>query len=120
MVEVNSATLRHARISPKKCYHVCKQIRGMSVEKAADLLTFNQQKAAALILGVLRSAMANAENNNGIDVSDLYVSPVFADQGPTIKRFQPRARGRGDRILKRTSHITVKVATNPDQPNESK
>ena len=104
------AKLKFARISPQKCRLVADQIRGLSVEKAINLLTFSNKKAAVLIKEVLNSAVANAEHNDNMDVDALLISSVFIDEGPTMKRFEARAKGRGNRILKRTSHITVKVA----------
>lgn len=104
------AKLKFARISPQKCRLVADQIRGLPVEKAINLLTFSNKKAAVLIKEVLNSAIANAEHNDGMDVDTLFVSTTFVDAGPTMKRFEARAKGRGNRILKRTSHITVKVA----------
>nr|AAX77727.1 unknown protein [synthetic construct] len=104
------AKLKFARISAQKCRLVADQIRGLPVEQAINLLTFSNKKAAVLIKGVLNSAVANAEHNDGMDVDSLVVSTIFVDEGPTMKRFEARAKGRGNRILKRTSHITVKVA----------
>ncbi|ALB02036.1 50S ribosomal protein L22 [Francisella persica ATCC VR-331] len=104
------AKLKFARISAQKCRLVADQIRDLPVEQAINLLTFNNKKAAILIKGVLNSAVANAEHNDGMDVDSLVVSTIFIDEGPTMKRFEARAKGRGNRILKRTSHITVKVA----------
>jgi large subunit ribosomal protein L22 len=104
------AILKFAKISPQKCRLVADQIRGLPVEKAINLLSFSNKKAAVLIKEVLGSAVANAEHNDGMDVDTLYVSTVFIDEGPTMKRFEARAKGRGNRILKRSSHITVKVA----------
>ncbi|AIT09822.1 50S ribosomal protein L22 [Candidatus Francisella endociliophora] len=104
------AKLKFARISAQKCRLVADQIRGLPVEQAINLLTFSNKKAAVLIKDVLNSAVANAEHNDGMDVDSLFVSTVFVDEGPTMKRFEARAKGRGNRILKRTSHITVKVA----------
>ena len=103
------AKLKFARISAQKCRLVADQIRGLPVEKAINLLTFSNKKAAVLVKDVLNSAVANAEHNDGMDVDSLFVSTVFVDEGPTMKRFEARAKGRGNRILKRTSHITVKV-----------
>ena len=105
-----SATLRFARISPQKTRLVADQIRGKSVDKALDILKFSNKKSASVIKKVLESAIANAEHNAGVDVDVLEVSEVFIDQGPTLKRLRPRARGRADRLLKPTSHITVTVA----------
>ena len=104
------AKLKFARISAQKCRLVADQIRGLPVEKAINLLTFSNKKASVIIKDVLNSAVANAEHNDGMDVDSLFVSTVFVDEGPTMKRFEARAKGRGNRILKRTSHITVKVA----------
>jgi large subunit ribosomal protein L22 len=104
------AKLRHARISPQKGRLVADQIRGLAVEKALNLLSFSDKKAAAIIKKVLDSAIANAENNEGADVDDLKVRAICVDEGPVMKRIMPRAKGRADRIVKRTSHITVTVA----------
>ncbi|APC97668.1 50S ribosomal protein L22 [Francisella frigiditurris] len=104
------AKLKFARISAQKCRLVADQVRGLPVDKAINLLTFSNKKAAVLVKEVLNSAIANAEHNDGMDVDSLYVSTIFVDEGPTMKRFEARAKGRGNRILKRTSHITVKVA----------
>jgi len=105
-----SATLRGARSSAQKVRLVIDQIRGQHVEKALDILTFSNKKAAVLVKKVLESAIANAEHNEGADVDELHVSTVFVDEGTPMKRIKPRAKGRADRILKRTCHITVKVA----------
>ncbi|AOU98700.1 50S ribosomal protein L22 [Acidihalobacter yilgarnensis] len=104
-----AAKLKFARISPQKARLVADQVRGMPVEKALQLLTFSQKKASDMIRKVLESAVANAEHNEGADVDELKVSRVFIDEGPTLKRMHARAKGRGNRILKRTSHITVTV-----------
>ncbi len=104
------AKLTYARISPQKCRLVADQIRGLSVEKALQLLSFSPKKGAELVKKVLESAIANAEHNDGADIDELKVSQIFIDQGPTLKRMRARAKGRGNRILKRTSHITVMVA----------
>ena len=101
---------RFARISPQKCRLVADQIRGLPVEKALDALTFGVSKSSDLMKKVLESAIANAEHNEGADIDELKVSKVFVDEGPTMKRIQPRAKGRANRILKRTSHITVCVS----------
>ena len=105
-----SAKHRYAKISPQKCRLVADQVRGMPVEKALTLLTFSNKKAAALVRKVLESAIANAEHNDGADIDELKVASVYVDQGPAMKRMRARAKGRGNRILKRTSHITVTVA----------
>lgn len=99
-----------ARISPQKARLVADQIRGKSVDQALETLTFSNKKAAELIKKVLESAIANAEHNEGADIDDLRVAKIFVDEGPTMKRIMPRAKGRADRILKRSSHITVVVA----------
>ncbi|MCG3729534.1 50S ribosomal protein L22 [Vibrio cincinnatiensis] len=99
-----------ARISPQKARLVADQIRGKSVDQALELLTFSNKKAADLIKKVLESAIANAEHNEGADIDDLCVAKIFVDEGPIMKRIMPRAKGRADRILKRSSHITVVVA----------
>ena len=104
------AKLRYARISAQKGRLVADQIRGLPVEQALNILAFSKKKGATLIKKVLDSAIANAENNEGADVDELRVAAICVDEGPTMKRFRARAKGRGARILKRTSHITVTVA----------
>lgn len=99
-----------ARISLQKARLVADQIRGKSVDQALELLTFSNKKAAELVKKVLESAIANAEHNEGADIDDLRVAKIFVDEGPVMKRIMPRAKGRADRILKRSSHITVVVA----------
>lgn len=105
-----SAKLRYARISPQKARLVADQVRGAPVEKALQLLMFSNKKAADIIKKVVESAVANAEHNEGADIDILKVSAISVDEGPTLKRIKPRAKGRADRILKRTSHINVTVA----------
>lgn len=105
-----SAKHRYARISPQKARLVADQVRGLPVDKALTLLKFSNKKAAGLVRKVLESAVANAEHNDGADIDELKVSSIFVDQGPTMKRMRARAKGRGNRIIKRTSHITVTVA----------
>lgn len=105
-----SAHLRKVSISPQKVRLVADQIRGMQVERAEQLLSFSEKKAAHLVKKVLLSAVSNAEHNNGADIDELKVSEVFINEGPTMKRWRARAKGRASRILKRTSHITVKVS----------
>lgn len=107
-----AASLRGARLSAQKCRLVADQIRGLPVEKALDVLTFSKKKAAHLIKKVLNSAIANAEHNDGCDIDELKVSTIYVDEGQTLKRIRARAKGRSNRILKRTCHITVKVAEN--------
>ncbi len=103
------AILRGARISAQKVRLVADQVRGMPVGSATNLLAFSDKKAAHLVKKVLLSAVANAENNLGADVDELLVSKIFVDEGPSLKRMHARAKGRGNRITKRTSHITVVV-----------
>ncbi|MFI4954357.1 MAG: 50S ribosomal protein L22 [Gammaproteobacteria bacterium] len=104
------AILRQAKISPQKARLVADQIRGLHVENALDVLNFSHKKAAIMLKKLLESAIANAENNDGADIDELRVKEIFVDQGPMLKRMQPRAKGRGCRILKRSSHITITVA----------
>ena len=101
------AVLKFTRISPQKVRKLVDAIKGKPAEAAIDMLKFMPQKGAAIVEKVLRSAVANAEQNHNLDVDTLIVKNVMADQGPTLKRFRARARGRGTRILKRTAHITV-------------
>jgi len=105
------AILRTARISPQKARLVADQVRGLPVARAADLLQFSDKKAAAMIRKVLWSAISNAENNLGADIDELKVTSIMVDEGPVLKRFMARAKGRGTRILKRTSHISVVVGS---------
>ncbi len=105
-----AATLKGARLSAQKARLVANQIRGKSVDQALNILTFSPKKGAEIIKKVLESAIANAEHNDGADVDELKVSTIFVDDGTTMKRIKPRAKGRADRILKRSCHITVKVA----------
>jgi large subunit ribosomal protein L22 len=103
---------RHARTSAQKARLVADQIRGLHVEKALEVLSYSPTKGAGLVKKVLESAIANAEHNEGADIDELLVSQIFVDEGPTMKRIKPRAKGRADRILKRSSHITVVVSDN--------
>lgn len=105
-----AAKLRGAGLSAQKARLVADQIRGKSVERALDILAFSPKKGATIIKKVLESAIANAEHNEGADVDELKVSTIYVDEGLTMKRIRPRAKGRADRISKRTCHITVKVA----------
>jgi large subunit ribosomal protein L22 len=104
-------TARHkgARISAQKARLVANQIRGKRVDEALNILIYSPKKAAFLVRKVLNSAIANAESNNGLDIDELMIATVFVDEGATMKRIKPRAKGRADRILKRSCHITVKV-----------
>ena len=103
------AKLKNARISPQKARLVADQIRGMPVDNAINLLTFSNKKAAQVIKKVLESAIANAEHNDAADVDELIVQQIMIDEGPTMKRWRPRARGRANKIFKRMSHVTVAV-----------
>lgn len=104
------AVLKFVRLSPQKARLVADLVRGKKVGDAINTLKYSQQRAAGIIRKVLESAVANAENNDGADVDELKVSSIFVDEGPQMKRTSPRAKGRADRIVKRTSHITVRVA----------
>ncbi|MBL4606945.1 MAG: 50S ribosomal protein L22 [Pseudomonadales bacterium] len=105
-----SARLKGARISAQKARLVADQVRGLGVDQALNMLIFSEKKAAHLVKKVLDSAIANAENNEGANIDELFVSEIFVDEGLTMKRIRPRAKGRADRILKRSCHITVKVS----------
>ena len=107
-----AATLRYTRLSAQKARLVLDQIRGLPVDKALDLLTFSNKKAARTVRKVLESAIANAEHNDGADVDELKVAGAWANEGPVMKRIRARAKGRAARILKPTSHITVTVSDN--------
>lgn len=102
-----SAILKRADISAQKARLVADQVRGLSAESAVELLRFSTKKAAKLVKKVVDSAIANAEENEGADLDDLVVSTIFVDEGPVLKRFHARARGRGNQIIKRSCHITV-------------
>ena len=105
-----TAKLSQARVSAQKCRLVADQVRGLPVERALELLTFSPRKAAKIVRKVLESAIANAEHNEGADVDELKVATICVDEGPTMKRWRPRAKGRANQILKRTSHIKITVA----------
>ncbi len=104
-----SAKAKRLRVSPQKARLVVDQVRGKSVNDALEILSFSTQKSAALVRKVVESAIANAENNNGADIDELKISEIYVNEGLTMKRIRPRAKGRADRIFKRTSHITVTV-----------
>lgn len=104
------AKLSNAPLSAQKCRLVADLIRKMKVSKAVDTLQYTPKKGATLMLKLLKSAMANAENNFGADIDELVVSTVFVDEAPTLKRISPRAKGRANRISKRTCHITIQVS----------
>ena len=105
-----AATLRYARISPQKCRLVADVIRGKSVDEALRTLTFSPKKSARIVKKVLESAIANAEHNHGADIDELKISSICVDEGPGFRRYRARAKGRGTRIIKRNSHITIQVA----------
>ncbi len=105
-----AAKLKGARLSAQKARLVADQVRGRPVGEALELLDFSNKKAAVILRKLLNSAIANAENNEGADVDELRISKVFVNEGTTMKRMRARAKGRGDRIFKRTCHITVTVA----------
>lgn len=102
-----ASKLKFVRLSPQKCRLVCDQVRGLPIDRAIDILKFSPKRAATVLLKVLNSAIANAEHNNGADIDELKVAKVYADQGPTFKRMEARAKGRGTQLLKPTCHITV-------------
>jgi large subunit ribosomal protein L22 len=104
------ATQRYVRISPQKVRMIADAIKGKPAEAAISALKFMPQKSAGIVEKIVRSAVANADQNTSLDVDELIVSNLLVDQGPALKRFKARARGRGARILKRTSHITVVLA----------
>jgi large subunit ribosomal protein L22 len=105
-----AATLKYARISPQKCRLVADQIRGQSVADALTLLRFSPKKASDMLYKVLESAIANAEHNHGADIDELKVAAIEVNGAPFFSRYRARAKGRGNRILKRNSHITITVA----------
>lgn len=104
---VSRAVAKYVRISPRKVRLVMDQIRGKDVSEALNLLSFSRQKGSGILKKLLDSAVANAQQNSDIDVDDLYVHQIFADEGPVLKRFRPRAMGRATRIIKKTSHLTI-------------
>ena len=106
-----SAKLSYARISVQKACYVLDAIRGKDVQTALGILTYNPRYASSVIKKLLESAIANAENNNGMNADNLVVAACYANKGPTMKRIQPRAQGRAYRIEKRTSHITIVLPT---------
>jgi len=108
--ESTRAVVRYARVSAHKARPVLNQIRNKSVGRADEILAFSERSVSDVISGCLQSAVANARNNDGIPQEELFVSECFADEGPTLKRFRPRARGRATSIFKRTCHLTVVVS----------
>ncbi|MDX6219461.1 MAG: large subunit ribosomal protein [Frankiales bacterium] len=105
------ATARYVRMTPMKCRRVIDLVRGMPVAEALDVLRFDPHAASDPVYKVVASAIANAENNKSLDRRELFIAQAYVDEGPTLKRFRPRAQGRAYRIRKRTSHITVVVQT---------
>lgn len=101
------ARLRMLRMSPRKVRAVADQVRGKNVQQAVDLLTFCQRRAARPLLKLVKSAVANAEQKGGMDVDNLYIKELLVDQGPTMRRWMPRARGMASQILKRTSKVSL-------------
>jgi large subunit ribosomal protein L22 len=110
MMMATFARLNTARISAQKCRLVADQIRGLNVGKAIDILTFSPKKSAYIMKKVLESAISNAEHNHGADIDELSVKAVEVGEGATLKRMSPRAKGRANRISKRTCHITITVS----------
>ena len=104
-----AARLRYARISPQKCRLVADMVRGKPVGEALQTLQFTPKKAAGIVKKVLESAIANAEHNHGADIDELKVSTIEVNEAPTFRRYRARAKGRGARIIKRNSHITIRV-----------
>ncbi len=112
------STTKHARISPKKCRDVAREIQGLPVSDALDALTYTPKKSAQLIGKTLQSAIANAENNHELSADELIVKEAVIGEGPTLKRFKPRARGSAGAILKRTSHIFITLTDEFEAPKE--
>jgi len=112
MTQQTKATSKFIRVSPQKARLVCDQIRGLDVERALEILRFSPKKAAVSVKKTLESAIANAEHNDGADIDELKVTEVFVNEGPTLKRWRARAKGRAGSIFKRTSHISVAVGEN--------
>ena len=104
------AIAKYVRVSPQKCRLVADQVRRLPVGQALELLQFSPKKAAVPIRKTLESAIANAEHNQGLDIDELRVDTITIDEGPVMKRWRPRAKGRATPIIKRTSHITVRVS----------
>ena len=103
------AKAKHLRMTPRKMRVVAKQIRGKGVQAVIDYLNFCKRRAATPILKVVKSALANAEQKGGIDVDNLYLKTVLVDDGPTMRRWMPRARGMATKVLKRTSHVSIEL-----------
>lgn len=109
------AEAKYVRISPRKVNYICKEIRGKNVDEALTILRFTPKKGAKILEDVLKSAIANAENNLSLDRADLVVSGAWANDGPTMKRWRPKAKGAAYPILKRTSHIGVIVSESEEE-----
>ena len=118
-MEVKSIT-KHVRVSPKKARDVAREIQGLPVSVALDILTFTPKKAAQLINKTLKTAIADAENNFSLDVDNLIVKEAVIGAGPTMKRFKPRARGSAGAIIKRTSHIFITLVEAPEEEAKAK
>ena len=114
------STTKHARISPKKARHVVREIQGLPVSEALDALTYTPKKSAVLIGKTLKSAIANAENNHELSADELIIKEATVGEGPTLKRFKPRARGSAGAIRKRTSHIFITLTDEFEAPEEKK
>ena len=110
-----SAVLRGVRLSPQKGRLVADLIRGMPVDRALDVLKFSPKRGAKIIKKVLESAIANAEHNDGADIDELKITRIFVEKGPVLKRFRPRAKGRGVQILKPTSNVFLSVVDKPKE-----
>lgn len=106
---IASAILKNAKISWRKVQPILKSIRGASAEKAIDILTFSNKKASYCIKKLIKSAISNAENNNGMNIDKLYIHNIYVTPGNCLKRFRARAKGRSNKIIKRNCHIFVKV-----------
>jgi large subunit ribosomal protein L22 len=113
-VQLVHAKARYVRTAPRKVRLVADQIRGLEVERAIALLTFSPRGASVPVLKLVRSAAANAENNYDLDPEDLRITSISVDEGPTMRRYRPRARGRATRIEKRSSHINITLTPIPD------
>jgi len=110
-MSISTAKLRYCRVSPQKARLVANLVRGLDVSEAIERLAFVEKKSAPIIKKLVESAVANAEQADDVDIDELFVETIYVDAGPVLRRFRPRAQGRANRILKKTSHITVKLAT---------
>ena len=114
-----SAQARFVRQSPSKVRRVLDLVRGLQVDEAREVLHFTPRRATLPVAKLLESAVANAEHNFALDADELHISDAYADEGPTLRRYRPRARGRATPILKRTSHVTIVVADEEEEESES-